>query len=382
MFYILWLLIFPAIVQADSVSFDDIFSKPAIKGGVPCEDFAENEMAGGYLDFPIVMFSSPDIKNKLPEKLKPRVSCVQGGGDCSCFLLYTDSKSGPDGKLFYEVLPLKEGSVSGKAFWVLAKPGKTMDILKLATVKGVAEINFKDENPDTYSDSSLKTKIKKADISLVPSDVLKKIQKELPTPIMKLKIKSAPGKSPEQSIISMWRSTVDFNTNPKPIEMKYSDAYSSEEAKDESSAVNKPWELVVFEKVGKRYLVGGYMKVTNTNAASYSSEMSDGRVYSWVDFKNLVVEEIPWQKKPLDKEIYNGFPLTIAPVFTAVESETIDGQVFTQLRVDLMMVDPKQPEQPNDPALKTKVYKLRDIWIRSFDKDNRINFWLTTRPGC
>ncbi len=264
----------------------------------------------------------------------------------------------------------------------MAKSDKAVDILKLSSVASQAELNLYNDNVEMFGDSDLKIKLKKSELNLVPGEIFKKIKQDLPVPIMKLKLSLKPGKAGDQTILYMWRSTVDFKKDPKPVELKYSETFMNEPAqKNEKMDPKKPWELIVFKKEGTRYLVGGYMSVTNTNAASYSPDFNEGRVYSWIDVKNVKVEELPADKDPLERQLYNGFPLTIDAVYTAVKNETIKGQMYTVLRVDLLMVDPLTPEQSNDPALKTRKYKLREVWVRSFDKDRRINFWLTTRSG-
>ena len=94
----LLVLLLPLSVFADAVSYDQFLSKDLLKGGVPCSALGSDF----YLNEPATAFAEPTMESIFPEKKTVQIACVAGGGDCDCYVMFTDKvPSSQAGKAFY-----------------------------------------------------------------------------------------------------------------------------------------------------------------------------------------------------------------------------------------------------------------------------------------
>jgi len=161
------LLLLPITAHADRVSLEHFFSNEKNKGGVACAAVAKQ--GDGDLAEATLTYQMPD-KNQSAKSLKKlRASCAQGGGDCQCVVLYSDTVKADEAESFFHV-----NADDGADVWVLASDTSAVAIDKLATETRDGEIHFRNPAPLIYLDRLGKREISAKQLVEVPKSLAKR----------------------------------------------------------------------------------------------------------------------------------------------------------------------------------------------------------------
>ena len=161
-------MLLPLSVFADAVSYDQFLSKQVLKGGVPCSALG----ADSYLNEPATAFAKPTMASIFPEKKIVRNACVAGGGDCDCYVMFTDKvPSSHTGKAFYKGRLDDQSSA-----WFLADTDAEKSIEILATQAKDAEITLRKPAPEIFLNGDATKKISAERLFHIPKNIADKVR--------------------------------------------------------------------------------------------------------------------------------------------------------------------------------------------------------------
>jgi hypothetical protein len=155
---------------ADAVSYDVIFAR-AYLGGVPCETVSGD----GYAQAPVTVWNSPDEKDVAAHPVMLQTACTQGGGDCTCHILYSQEHAvaGQPTTSFVQVW-----SADKKPVWLKVTTSDKKPLLDLAK-GGSTDIEFREQHPVMYSDAALTHTITKEHLFDAPKEIQAQAKKYL-----------------------------------------------------------------------------------------------------------------------------------------------------------------------------------------------------------
>lgn len=164
----LLVLLLPLSVFADAVSYDQFLSKDLLKGGVPCSALGSDF----YLNEPATAFAEPTMESIFPEKKTVQIACVAGGGDCDCYVMFTDKvPSSQAGKAFYRGRLDDQSSA-----WFLAYTDSEKSIEILATQAKDAEITLRKPAPAIFLNGDASKKISADRLFHIPKNIANKVR--------------------------------------------------------------------------------------------------------------------------------------------------------------------------------------------------------------
>lgn len=161
-------LLLPLSVFADTVGYDQFLSKDLLKGGVACSALGSD----AYLNEPATAYARPTLESIFPEKKSVLNACVQGGGDCDCYVMFIDKvPSSQAGKAFYR------GRLDDQSFaWFLADTESEKSIEVLATQAHDAEITLREPAPPIFLNGTATKKISARQLFHIPKAIAKKVR--------------------------------------------------------------------------------------------------------------------------------------------------------------------------------------------------------------
>ncbi len=363
------LLIFllPVSAFADAVHFENIFSTESFLGGVPCSANPTAEIA----------YSEPKTSSRIAAPQALTITCVQGGGDCRCYHLYSRALPTGGDKSFFEVRSF-DNAGPGKPIWVSRETKTSLPMAALASETKNGEIHFRTPPPPAFLDEKLSQRFDLRDLSKIPDSFVKKILKEEPRPIAKLSITIPPDGSGQ----------IEFRRhNPETPGRTFAGKALYKLAIGEFTAetkIGQPfiWDFVVYKKVGSSYLVGGPFREGANDFANVAEFQSKMQMFAWIETKGLGVQEEKLSNSVSSAGFMSEHPLAITIVQTVEQMKSIKNRSYTKLRVDLLMWDIGPGGTDDLNSVQQKAHTLREIWSPTHDEKNRINYWLTVVPGC
>lgn len=147
---------------ADTVSYDVIFAH-AYVGGVPCDAVSSD----GYAQAPVTVWNSPNEKDIAAQPVALQTACTQGGGDCTCHILYSQEHAvaGKPDTSFVQVW-----SADAQPVWLKVTSSHKKPLLDLAK-SGSTDIEFREQHPVIYTDASLAHTITKEHLFDAPKKI-------------------------------------------------------------------------------------------------------------------------------------------------------------------------------------------------------------------
>lgn len=329
----------------DTVALEDFLSEQVYKGAIPCEKVLKNG------EEQVTAYAVPEAKAKITEPQKIKLSCAAGGGDCLCFVLFTESAPG-----YLRVY----NQDKTKQFWIAGLPSDSVSMETMLRPEG-NEIRLRTPAPSLYSEKDLKKSVYLKDIIVIPASLKTSIQKDYRLPEGLLTV---PTPRPDSN------ATMFVSSLSKNIALK---EYKLPEFMNliVDSSTSLPREIQVYAKLGNRYLI-----VTDyfDQSPNYSS-IHTGRYAFWAEFKNTPVNFGAKNVNFEDSLLFSGIN------YKLIEIQTVNGRSVAHLELSVKMDRIlRNAESPDDEG--AQLFKLNDVWIPVKDEKGRLNFFLIYNEGC
>lgn len=340
---------------ADAISTEDLLSDLPYKGAVECA--AVDPSQHGEMKVPV--FTAPHSASKHSEIQQLKWTCAQGGGECSCFVMFLSEAPGANGKSsFIEVFDLNQE----EKFWVPVAKDKIRPVTDLVMSEGA--LNMRSPEPPIFIDQELKHKISSSQMNTLTIAAEKQIRGLYPTPIGKLVIVAPRGGSKARVIVRSPEKSAQTESIVLSERMSFI-----------VNGTTGSREFPVMKKEGNRYLI-----VTDKgempSVASNSGIRIERRAF-WLEVDGAEVRFTP-ATKPV---AVNESPLFGGMKYFVKERKVINGRMHARLEVVYQM-DPilLEAEKPGEGT--TEVFKLRNVWIPMTDDQGRLTFILEPLGGC